>query len=208
MDISFNDVAEKIKEHFNKVHPELIITKRIENKLGRHVLNAISDVPDMTKERFEKAVCTFLSGEGVVSFVLERQPCVTPASDEVMESIKRYFASELNGYEPISVYRKSNHPDDSYLYMVSARNANGYYACWTSFNTTTESLNYGHYNLSALTDCDSVLEEYFDDITDEPEKYGMKSTKAEFESQDNVESKGAEDEKGEVISIYRRKTGR
>lgn len=208
MEITLNDVIENIRQYFRESNPEIVITKRIENKLGQHILNALSDLPDMTKERFKDAMNDFLSGEGVVSFVLERQPAIEPASEEVKENIKRYFATELSGYEPVAVCRKSNNPEDSYLYMVSARNADGMYACWTSFNTTTQSLNYGHYNLSDLPSCNHILEEYFNDITDEPEKYGMKSTMALFEAQENKVLKGAENEGGEVISIHRRKPGR
>jgi len=208
MEITLNDVIENIRQYFRDSNSEIIITKRIENKLGQHILSALSDLPDMTEERFKDAINDFLSGEGVVSFILERQPAISPVSDEVKENVKRYFATELSEYEPVAVYRKSNHPEDSYLYMVSARNTDGMYACWTSFNTTTQSLNYGHYNLTDLPSCNHILEEYFNDITDEPEKYGMKSTMVLFETQEKIALQGAENEVGEVISIHRRKPGR
>ena len=207
MEILLDDVKEYIKQYFKETKPGIIITKRIEDKLGQHILNALSDLSDMSKERFTNAMTDFLSGEGVMSFILERQPVVAPASEEVKSSIKNYFSSELSGYKPIAVYRKSNHPEDSNLYMVAARNEEGVFACWTNFNTKTESLNYGHYNLTDLPSCNHILEEYFNDITDEPEKYGMKSTMAYFDNQENKINKG-EIEGGEVISIHRRKSGR
>ena len=42
-------------------------------------------------------------------------------SVEVIEDVKAYFKEHLPKYAVLKVRRKSYHPDDSYLYMVSAK---------------------------------------------------------------------------------------
>lgn len=93
---------------------------------------------------------------------------LTPVSEEVKKEVKSYFEEQLPNYEVVKVIRKSNHPDDHYLYEVAAKKKNAdEYACWTSYNSsiTGGSLNYGHYNLVSLEVCDEIMSEYFHDIT-------------------------------------------
>lgn len=80
---------------------------------------------------------------------------------EVMEHIKIYFSKNLHYYEVLKVRRKSCHPDDSHLYMVSAVKKDGTYAVWTCWNEATGSLNHGHYGLLSEQDCEKVFEEYY-----------------------------------------------
>ncbi len=80
---------------------------------------------------------------------------------EVMEHIKIYFRKNLQEYKVLKVRRKSCHPDDSCLYMVSAVKKDGTYAVWTCWNEITQSLNYGHYGLLSEQDCEKVFEEYY-----------------------------------------------
>lgn len=77
-----------------------------------------------------------------------------------MRVINRYLNKHLNDYVLSQVTRLSSHPDDDYLYIVKALNVKTLrYAVWTSWNTTTYSLNYGHYNLTEQQ-AESVIKEF------------------------------------------------
>lgn len=80
---------------------------------------------------------------------------------EVMENVKAYFKEHLPKYDVLRVRRKSYHPDDSYLYMVSAKKDDGTYAVWTCWNESTKSLNHGHYNLTSEEDCKKLMDEFY-----------------------------------------------
>lgn len=80
---------------------------------------------------------------------------------EAMEHIKIYFYKNLQEYTVLKVRKKSCHPDDSHLYMVSAVKKDGTYAVWTCWNEITRSLNYGHYGLRDEDACEKVFEEYY-----------------------------------------------
>ena len=80
---------------------------------------------------------------------------------EVLEQVKRYFKKHLPKNTVLKVRRKSYHPDDSYLYMVSAKKDDGTYAVWTCWNESTKSLNYGHYNLTSEEDCKKLMDEFY-----------------------------------------------
>lgn len=86
--------------------------------------------------------------------------------EEVRNEIEMYFAEKnsLEYYMVSEVQRASNHPEDNYLYMVIARKIDGTYSCWTSYNTTTHCLNYGHYGYSSIEECRKVLDEYYHKI--------------------------------------------
>lgn len=85
-------------------------------------------------------------------------------SPKEQQALDDYMAKKLPQYELLNTYPKSNHPDDSYLHMVVARHkTNHTYAVWTCWNTKTESLNHGHYNLLDKASCMSVLiRNYYD----------------------------------------------
>lgn len=80
---------------------------------------------------------------------------------EVIEDIKTYFKEHLPKYDVLRVRRKSYHPDDSYLYMVSAKKDDGTYAVWTCWNESTKSLNHGHYDLTSEEDCKRLMDEFY-----------------------------------------------
>ena len=82
--------------------------------------------------------------------------------DEVRKDIEIYFKDHLLRYTVLEIRRKSNHPDDYYLWMVSAKKADGTYAIWSSWNQLTKSLNHGHYCLKSAEDCIRIFEEYHD----------------------------------------------
>lgn len=88
-------------------------------------------------------------------------------SEEVKNNVRKYFEDNLPQYTVYNVYYKSNHDDDKYLYMVFAKkntDKEDDYAVWTSWNESTHSLNYGHYDLTKEK-AKEVLQEYFFDCT-------------------------------------------
>lgn len=84
---------------------------------------------------------------------------------EVGEHVEFYFKENLPQYTVLEISRKSSHPDDNYLFMVSAKKDDGTYAVWSSWNESTHSLNHGHYNIKSLEDCEKVIKEYTDDTS-------------------------------------------
>ena len=69
--------------------------------------------------------------------------------EKVRKNVDKYF-TEKNGlanYEPIAVGHVNG--NDDYLYIVLARQIRGgEWAVWTCWNESTQSLNYGHYNMT------------------------------------------------------------
>ncbi len=78
---------------------------------------------------------------------------------EVTAHIETYFRENLPKYNVLEIRRKSSHPDDGYLFMVSAKKEDETYAVWTSWNERIQSLNHGHYGLKTLEECEKVLKE-------------------------------------------------
>ena len=79
----------------------------------------------------------------------------------VMEQVKVYFKEHLPQYTVLKIRKQSYHPDDSHLYMVSAKKDNGTYAVWTSWNQKIQSLNHGHYGLQSEEDCEKIMDEFY-----------------------------------------------
>ena len=91
---------------------------------------------------------------------------LAPVPTEVVEHVKEYLVKRLPQYELIEVVRKSDHIDDDYLYMVSAKHReNGTYAVWTCWNEDWKSLNFGHYCLASEDGCEEVFNEFFHSIS-------------------------------------------
>lgn len=70
----------------------------------------------------------------------------------------------------VDIMPASEHPDDYYLYHVIAKKPNTNkvfhdgewnYSCWTCYNASTNSLNYGHYNLSSEKEARKICNEMF-----------------------------------------------
>ena len=81
---------------------------------------------------------------------------------QARKNVEEYFKKHLPQYTVLEIRKKSVFPEDNYLFMVSAINEqDGTYAVWTSWNETSQSLNYGHYNLQTLEDCEKVFEEFY-----------------------------------------------
>lgn len=81
--------------------------------------------------------------------------------EEVKENVKSYFEKKLPYYSVLTVSRHSDHPDDDYLYHVIGQHRNGSYACWTSWNQITGSLNFGHYGLESKEEAETVSDNYY-----------------------------------------------
>lgn len=84
---------------------------------------------------------------------------LTPVPQEVKENVKKYLTEENLG-ELVDVMRASEHPEDWYLFHVIARKGDNY-SCWTSWNETTQSLNFGHYNLNSEEGAREICKEFF-----------------------------------------------
>lgn len=79
---------------------------------------------------------------------------------EVVQHVNEYFKKHLSKYTVLEVRRQSYHPEDDYLYMVSAVKEDGSFAVWSFWNEGIQSLNGGHYNLSSMEDCAKLMSEY------------------------------------------------
>ena len=80
---------------------------------------------------------------------------------EVMEQVTLYLKEHLPGYTVLEIRKKSYHPDDSHLYMVSAKKDDGTYAVWTCWNQKTETLNHGHNGLQTEEPCKKEMDELY-----------------------------------------------
>lgn len=83
---------------------------------------------------------------------------------EERQALENYFKEKLPQYEIDRIYPKSNHPEDAFLHMVSAKHKTSHtYAVWTCWNTRINSLNHGHYDLPDERVRDIVFSQYFYD---------------------------------------------
>lgn len=78
------------------------------------------------------------------------------ATPNIYKNVRSYFSAGhgVGNYNLVSVRQKIT---ETYLYRVMAQHkTTGEYAVWTSWNETTQSLNFGHYNLN-LEDAMEIL---------------------------------------------------
>lgn len=69
------------------------------------------------------------------------------ATPKVYKNVRSYFSTGhgVENYNLVSVRQKLN---EDFIYRVLAQHKiTGKYAAWTCWNETTQSLNFGHYNL-------------------------------------------------------------
>lgn len=205
MKVDIEAIEKIIEEHYAEKRPDLIITKRLLSRLCPIVAEGLEKASDgMTMESAMPFIDDFLEKENIIEFIKERQPNLKPVPGHVVVDLRMYFEDFLPNYTICHIYRKSNYLEDSNLYSVTARNTNGTYSCWSSWNEGTQSLNHGHYNLSSEEDGINILAEYFSDVTDEPDKYGM--FRNYFEDFDRA--KDGQGMKGNIIPIGRHKNAR
>lgn len=165
MEISKEIIKNEFEKHYGK---ELIITPKM--------LDILHPIIVKSYVSYEAFLKHFRKDQGIVNYIKESQPYIKDVPDNVVKIVKDYFKQNLANYTPISVCRYSNAIADNYLYMVIGKNKNGTYACWSSFNISTESLNFGHYDIELYEDCKNILKGVFYDITGEPDKYGIDAT--------------------------------
>lgn len=82
--------------------------------------------------------------------------------NEIRGYVELYFKEHLPKYTVLEIIQKSRHPDDDYLYIVSAKNDDGTFGIWTAWNQLTQSLNHGHYDIESLEECERLVEQYID----------------------------------------------
>lgn len=83
----------------------------------------------------------------------------SPVTESVKKNVRNYL-EENNLGKLVEVRRASDHPDDHYLYHVIAKKGNKF-SCWTSWNETTQSMNFGHYGLDSYEEAVVVCREFF-----------------------------------------------
>ena len=91
---------------------------------------------------------------------------------DVLVNVINYFSKNLPAFSVMEVRKASEHPDDSYLYMVIAKRKEnpfsrimGDYSCWTSWNESMQSLNCGHYGLKTFQDAREICQENFHKVS-------------------------------------------
>ena len=86
-------------------------------------------------------------------------------AEDVVKNVKEYFIKEnLSNYEIVDIVDRSEHPSDSYLFMIVARKRTMYginYTVWTCWNESTKSLNYGHYDIVDIENCKNIVREFY-----------------------------------------------
>lgn len=126
-----------------------------------------------------EAIEAVLRKNSTCKFMKSRQPNVASVPLTVLHDVEKYFESSggLNNFIPTQICRASNDPSDDYLYAVTGYNLKtGGYACWTSWNQSRKVLNMGHYNLPNEQAALDIIRDRFNDISDEPDRFGMENT--------------------------------
>lgn len=186
LNVTEERVRDKMKDYFFTHYPEMIMTKRIENNLAPIIYDGLKKADrEISSERLDNALGDFFQKDEIMTLVKECQPNVKKIPDDVVDSIRDYFKNNLANYELVTACRKSNNQEDDYLYMVVAKKNDNDYACWTSWNSTTDSLNYGHYSLPDLKTCYEILAQHYTNITSPNEtydaNYGMTASMYHFD---------------------------
>lgn len=168
-----------VKEHY-EYYADLECTEKIAEALSVSIQKMIdANQMDNTKKAIENVLCK----ESTLRFIASRKPNVSPVPMTVAKDVAAYFeqSSGLTNYTPVKICRVSNDPEDAHLYAVVGYNSKtDQYACWTSWNQSSQSLNYGHYNLSSEQSAVDIIKERFNDISDEPQRYGIENTLMPF----------------------------
>ena len=86
---------------------------------------------------------------------------IVEQNSKVWTDVKEYLEEHLPLYSVVDIGNKSAYPEDNYLFMVSAKKEDGFYAVWTCWNQQTKSLNHGQYGLTSHDECVKIFEEYF-----------------------------------------------
>lgn len=180
MEINKSDLESIIKEHYEAFHPEFVVTPRILEKLVLLFDDGLKKTSELSLEQVKQSICSYLEKDNVIMFVSDRQPVDLNIPEVVKSSVNAYFEESLKNYDVIAIFRASNAKSDSHLFSVIAKKKEpsryftGNYACWSSWNQSKETLNYGHYDIETLDSAMSILNEMFYDISDNKEFGPMK----------------------------------
>ena len=194
--IRIENIQTYIEDYYAEHYPEMVLTKQVKERLSEKIINDIKDNDPMSREVEVGSIIPFLENDEIIKFIKKREPNTTLVPDEVMEHIKEYFNSSkwLSKYKLVDVCRHSNNKEDDYLYCIVAEKE-GKFSCWSSWNEKTLSLNLGHYDYDTKEEAYLVLKENFNDITMEPQKYGIESTIRSFQDESNMQVQQHETEK-------------
>ena len=193
--IHIDNMQKYIEDYYAQHHSEMVLTRRVKERLSEMIIKNIKDREPTATEVNAENVDPFLEKEEVLNFIKEREPNTTPVPDEVMEHIQEYFNDSkwLSKYKLVDVCRLSNNKQDDYLYCIVAEKA-GKFSCWSSWNEKTLSLSLGHYDYETKEAAFGVLKDVFNDITMEPQKYGIELTVRSFQEEGNRQIKQHENE--------------
>lgn len=205
MSKEIREIGSIVEEYFKEHHQEMVVTERIKTGIATVILTN-EKIYDVSAEILKREIEIFLAKDKILDFVKDRQPYIESVPTEVEKNIINYFEQHLQRYTPVGICRKSNHPDDRSLYEVIACNGNREYACWTSWNESTQSLNYGHYGLETIEEALNVVKENFHDITDEVNKYGIECSYKSIETENTRQEVQTVDNNNSMLknSIHRR----
>lgn len=188
MEITDENIMKEAEKVFSEHFPELYLTERIKKNLLPILKDGFKRSEDILTEKVVRdSLEEFFSKDRIISFIRERQPNMAEIPASVVSNIKEYMEKYFDSFDVSNIFRKSNHLEDDYLYMVIGRTrpkdnhvTDIKYACWSCYNANTDSLNYGHYNMPNERTCRKLLEEQFNDITDEPDKFGIRACEKSF----------------------------
>jgi hypothetical protein len=209
MKVDIDEIKNKIITHYQNKHSEIILTIRIMEGLSKILADGIEKASDNMKwEDIEASIDNYLERDSILKFINDRQPNLEPIPKSVVKAVDEYFQDKKE-YNVCHIYRISNHKDDDWKYSVTARKSDGKYACWSSWNSKRNSMNFGHYQLESEKACLDILNELYTDITGEPEKYGMLSCVYEnpnsfANNQDNIQTRC----QNNIIAFNRNRSGR
>lgn len=203
-DLTFPKGLKDFIKDFYSVYNDIICTEKIAEVLSISIYNMINA---NQMKNTQEAIETVLRKDYTYKFVKSRQPNISGVPRTVLCDVEEYFESSggLNNFIPTHICRKSNDPSDDYLYEVVGYNVKTKeYACWTSWNQSTKSLNMGHYNLQREQEALEIIKDRFNDISDEPGRFGVENTlvsirKAEISEQILAEPEQEQDQLNNIV---------
>lgn len=159
----FSEKFEKVKQYLEKEYPGMkwncstgkkdlegiisVLKARQYDQEGKEMIFEIDQCGNIRNAETSETLANIIEGSGDFP--------------EVRKNVEAYLKKYLPEYTVVEIRRKSYHPLDSYLYMVSAKRSDGKYAVWTAWNESTQALNHGHYCLESEKVCEEIFEEYY-----------------------------------------------
>ena len=206
-EMNLREMKQYVKNFYRNFDESIVCTNRWSDILARTVCQIVKEQQLDNGTQFIESL---LKKESTLKFIAEREPNVEEIPETVFRDVVKYFEHHLPHIDPISICRISNHPEDSHLYAVIGKQKNGNYACWTSWDQNKESMNYGHYDLAFKEVAFAIINEKFNDITDELEKFGPEKTLCDISSEikEQVKNSSKDMENGTIIPFRNKQRGR